>query len=840
MLAAVSSRPDSPVTLTAPLAGWLCPLDEVPDEVFAGRIMGEGLAIEPLEGELRAPCDGTVIQLPASAHAVTIRCSNGAEILLHIGLETVALGGRGFVPHVTSGQAVRQGERLVSFDLDSVALEAKSLATPIVLTNCEAFEFVASGGPRRVAAGEPIASLRPLGAAPATPSVASGEAIAVGMVMALEHGLHARPAARIATCAKHFAAGLKLRAHGREANARSPVSLMTLGLSQSDPFEILASGEDAQAAASGLADFIRNLSEESSPPRPAPAPAKAMARMDAGQAIGGVCAVPGLAMGPACHWRVPDPPVAEEGAGIEAERGALAQGLAEVRSWLMRRMEGSGRTDRAIAEAHLALLDDEDLLAAARHWVAEGKSAGAAWRTAVRDVAERLRSTGNPLLDQRVDDLLDLERQVILSLAGGAPAPALAIPEGAIVLAETLLPSDWMALDKARLAGLCIAGGGPTSHVAIMAAAAGVPSLVAAGRGISGIAEGATLLLDATAGRLIVDPDPALRDSASAAIGEARQRTEAEQAAATEPSVTLDGAHVHVLANLGFAAEAAAAVGAGAEGCGLLRTEFLFLDRDDPPPEDEQLSVYQAIADALGERPLIVRTLDVGGDKPLAYLPIPPEDNPALGLRGVRASLWKPHLLDEQLRAVLRVEPAGRCRIMVPMVASVAELRAVRARLDAAATATGCPAAELGVMIETPAAALLVDQLAAEADFFSIGSNDLAQYVLAMDRGNPLVAAEADAFHPAVLRLIASAVRSAGEQDRPVGVCGGLASDPLGALLLIGLGVTELSVAPAMVPAIKARIRGLSLDRCRILAERALDLSSPQAVRALAAEGNPQ
>jgi phosphoenolpyruvate-protein phosphotransferase len=836
MLGAVSSLPDSPVILAAPLAGWLCTLDEVPDEVFADRIMGEGLAIDPLEGELRAPCDGTVIQVAPTGHALTIRCANGAEILLHIGLETVALGGQGFVSHVSAGQSMRQGERLISFDLDSVALEAKSLVSPIVLTNPEAFEFVPSGEPRRVVAGEAIARLSPIGAEQPAPTEAEGATAAIEMVMTLAHGLHARPAARIAAVAKGHPAELKLRAHGREANARSPVSLMTLGLSLGDPFQIAAQGPDAQGAALALAEFIRGLTEDSAPAPPAPQPVEAtLAEARGPQALSGVCAVPGLAMGPACHWRVQDPQVAEKGAGIEAERSALARALAELRVSLMRGMEGTGETAQGIAEAHLALLGDEDLLAAARQGIADGKSAGAAWRAAIREVAERLRSTGNPLLLERIDDMLDLERQVILALNGSAALADFAMPEGAIVLAETLLPSDWMALDKQRLAGLCLAGGGPTSHVAIMAAAAGVPTLVAAGPRVAGIAEGATLLLDATAGRLIVDPDPALRASASAAIGEARQRAEAEQAEAHEPATTLDGQRIHVLANLGSAAEAAAAVAAGAEGCGLLRTEFLFLDRELPPPEDEQLAAYQAVADALGERPLILRSLDVGGDKPLAYLPIPPEDNPALGLRGVRASLWKPDLLDEQLRAVLRVEPPGRCRIMVPMVVSAEELSAVRARLDAAATATGGAPVELGVMIETPAAALLVDQLAAQADFFSIGSNDLAQYVLAMDRGNPLVAAEADAFHPAVLRLIAGTVRAAGERERPVGVCGGLASDPLGALLLIGLGVTEISVAPAMVAAIKARIRTLSLDRCRELATRAMDEISPQAVRRLLA-----
>jgi phosphocarrier protein FPr/phosphocarrier protein len=399
-----------------------------------------------------------------------------------------------------------------------------------------------------------------------------------------------------------------------------------------------------------------------------------------------------------------------------------------------------------------------------------------------------------------------------------------------------LLPSQWLTLDSSRLAGVCTSGGGPTSHVAVMAAAAGVPMIVAAGPDIGEIPEGATILLDAAAGTLAVDPAPKLLDHARDQMEASRERSERERSEAGAEAATKDGVRIHVFANLGSAAEAAEAVAAGAEGCGLLRTEFLFLGRSDAPSEDEQAATYQQIADALGERPLIVRTLDVGGDKPLAYLPIPAEENPALGLRGVRVSLWRPDLLDAQLRAILRVRPAGRCRIMLPMFVSLDELRAVRVRLDALAAASGAPRPELGVMIETPAAALLADRLGEEADFFSIGTNDLTQYALAADRGNPLVAAAADAMHPAVLKLIAATVKGAATRARTVGVCGGLASDPDGALILVGLGITQLSAAPAAVAAVKARIRATSIEACRALAERALDASSAAEVRALIAE----
>ncbi len=260
-----------------------------------------------------------------------------------------------------------------------------------------------------------------------------------------------------------------------------------------------------------------------------------------------------------------------------------------------------------------------------------------------------------------------------------------------------------------------------------------------------------------------------------------------------------------MFANLGAGAdEAHAAVRAGAEGCGLLRTEFLFLDRETPPTEDEQLVAYQGIADALEGRPFIIRTFDIGGDKPVPYLPFPPEENPALGLRGIRAGLWRADLLRTQLAAILRIKPAGQARVMLPMIASLSELRAVRAMLESLQrehdVATGMA---LGIMVETPASALLADQFAKEADFISVGTNDLTQYVLAMDRQNAQLAAQIDAFHPAVLRLIAQAAKGAHANGKPAGMCGGLAADPLAAALLIGMGIDELSVPPSAIPGLE-------------------------------------
>jgi phosphocarrier protein FPr/phosphocarrier protein len=460
--------------------------------------------------------------------------------------------------------------------------------------------------------------------------------------------------------------------------------------------------------------------------------------------------------------------------------------------------------------------------------VAEGRSAGVAWRDAVRQTVAQLRALQDPRFAERADDLLDLERQVLFALSGEeAPRPQL--PSGAVVIAEELLPSQLMGLEGAQVAGFCTARGGATSHVAILAQAMGAPALAAMGEALLAVPDGAAVILDADAGVLRVGPDRQALEAAQGALAARAARRDRERAAAAQPGALADGTRVEVLANLGAVAEAAAAVEQGAEGCGLFRTEFLYLERQTPPTEDEQAAAYQAVADALAGRPLTIRTLDAGGDKPLAFAPAPHESNPALGLRGLRAGLRAPDLLRAQLAAILRVR--GPVRILLPMVNDLADLRAARRMVTDLAPDRDVA---LGVMLETPAAALLADQLAREADFLSLGTNDLTQYVLAMDREHPELAPQLDGLHPAVLRLIARVGEACAAAGKPLSVCGGLAADPLAAPLLVGLGVRGLSAAPTALPGLKSRLRALDLQACEAAARVALDLVSADEVRALA------
>jgi phosphoenolpyruvate-protein phosphotransferase len=819
--------------LLAPVAGWAAPLAEVPDQVFARGMIGDGIAIDPTGEAIVAPCDAEVIKVHHARHAVTLRAAGGAEILIHIGLDTVALGGEGFEVHVRDGKAVRAGERLISFDLDRLARSAPSVMTPIILTNPEAFAITWRRTGGEVAAGDPILELTPVAEAATVRDDIGAVVASRRLTITHAHGLHARPAALIAAEAKRRSSTIEVSLGGRTANARNMVALMSLGVRGGDEITLAATGRDAEAALAGLAELVErriNAAPETAPAQASPAASKA----DAGPGVVvGVRAAPGFAMGAAARLEPAPVRVDEASAGVAEETARFDAAMASVATRLKAQAAALGGDRRAVLEAHLSMLEDEALIEATHGAVAEGASAGVAWRATVERSVETLQALDDERLAERAADLRDLQRQVLLELSGERAA-AIELPPGAVLLADDLLPSDLVNLEAAHIAGLCTAGGGPTSHVAVIAAAMGIPAVVAAGPGVLAIPVGCTVILDGDAGVLIADPDAAQVEAAKARIAAQGARKALVAAAAMEPCQTLDGVRIEVRGNVGSPAEARAAVENGADGCGLLRTEFLFLDRQTPPDAAEQTRQYQAMADALPGLPVVVRTLDVGGDKPAPYLDLPAEENPALGLRGIRVGLSRPELLRTQVRAILGVRPFGQCRVMIPMVASLAELLAVRALVDEVCVELGHEGRiPLGVMIETPAAAVTADLIAAHADFLSIGTNDLAQYTLAMDRGNPALAGQVDALHPAVLRLIGLAADGGRQNGRPVSVCGGLASDLAAVPILIGLGVTELSAAPAMIPEVKALIRTLDVAACRSLAALACAEASAAAVRGL-------
>ena len=836
--------------LKSPLSGWCLPLAEVPDAVFAECMAGDGIAIDPTGNVLHAPCDGEIMPMKDAQHALTIRALYGHDILLHVGIDTVAMGGEGFEMLVKAGQQVAAGEPLLRFDLDLIARRARSTVTPVLLASEGAILRRIEN--RGVMAGD---FLMEIDAGTSTKQVAAADfrllaapdrELSRYFHISFDHGLHARPAAMVAAKLRPFDARVSFIIQDRSVNARSTVALMSLGVHHGDIIEARASGADAEKALTALESLL-GAAVTSVQPAVSASPVTKSGHET--RAVGpgeklritAVVASSGVALGEATQLFQPTISVVETGDGVERETAALVAAISTVKTHIESLVNATAGEQQSILAAHVELIQDPEVASRAEVWLQRGKSAGYAWRKALRSIVETLRADGDERMMERVADLRDLENQVLLVLNGRKPGHACNLPEKAILIADELLPSQLVSLDASRIAGICTARGGPTSHVAIIAAAMGIPALVAAGPYVLEIANGTHLVINADRGYLHVAPTPVERAAVELDIAHHAAQLASDMAAAMDACHTLDQVQIRVYANLGSLAEASAAIARGAEGCGLLRTEFLFLDCHQPPDENEQLREYKAIAAALGNRPLTIRTLDIGGDKPIPYLPLPREDNPALGLRGLRTSLWQPELLRSQLRAIMQVQPVSQCRILLPMVTDIADVHAVRNLLEELRKEMKLGALpRLGVMIETPASALLADQLIREVDFLSIGTNDLSQYTLAMDRGHPELAAKLDALHPAVLRLIELAAKAANAHQKEIAVCGGLGSDPVAVPILIGLGVHEVSAVPAAIPRIKRVIRSLETTACAALAQDALKQTSAAAVRALVEDWQAQ
>jgi multiphosphoryl transfer protein len=679
-------------------------------------------------------------------------------------------------------------------------------------------------------------------AATAAPTTITSEAV----VIPNPTGLHARPAAVLASLAKTFQSAIKLQLGDRQANARSVTAIMALEVAHGAKVQVLASGPDARAAVARLVEVLaQGCGDEGCTPAPAPAtttispqaaPARRRQPGDPNLLLG-VSASPGLAVGKVFQVRRAEIAVTEAGTGVDVERRRLAAAIATAQGQLAAlRAQLHAKADparAAIFAAHEELIADPDLLEIAESAIAKGKSAAFAWKKAVTTHADRLAALRNQLLAQRANDLRDVGLRV-LSVLTGVDIRQPEYPPSSVLIAEDLTPSDTAALDRSGVAGFCTTRGGATSHVAILARSLGLPALAGIEPTALEVPDGTLVILDGNTGtlRLHASPEEVSR------IREAQERSarvrQENLAHALEPAVTLDGTRIEVLANIGGFKDATEVAALGGEGVGLLRSEFLFMERSDAPTEEQQFETYRAIVEAVGrEHPLIIRTLDVGGDKPLSYLPIPEEDNPFLGERGIRVGLDRPEILRTQLRAILRAAAFGKVSVMFPMIATLNELKDVKAMLAEEAASLDVPPVPAGIMVEVPATAVMAAQFAREAEFFSIGTNDLTQYTLAMDRGHPKLAPQVDGLSPAVLRLIAHAVQGAHPEHRRVGVCGGIASDPRAVPILLGIGVDELSVSLPAIPAVKAQIRTLRLDACQQLAARALAAESAEDVRAL-------
>jgi len=498
----------------------------------------------------------------------------------------------------------------------------------------------------------------------------------------------------------------------------------------------------------------------------------------------------------------------------------------------------ASEADAEIFQAHKMILDDPELVSAIKTRIIAEKVNG---EFAVAETAKTFAATMAAMEDEyfaaRATDIMDVTNRLLRVMMKVAESPTTGLQEPSIILADDLTPSDTVLLDKTMVLGFCIAQGSATSHTAILARGLGLPAVAGTGNEVLQVSSGTKLIVDGSNGLVIIDPDAATEQEYQKRK-ETTQNLQAEALKfAHEHAKTIDGAEFEIVANIGNVEDAKFAVENGAEGVGLLRTEFLYLERNSLPTEEEQYQAYKAIMDVFGKNPVVLRTLDVGGDKEIPYLHLDKEMNPFLGERALRLCLNRPDIFKPQLRAALRAGVGHNLKIMFPMVATLSCVRDARAVVDeckAELRKEGTPFAddaEIGIMVEIPSAAVIADQLAKEVDFFSIGTNDLSQYTMAADRTNPKVAKLSNAFQPAVLRLIEMVIKAAHEEGKWVGMCGELAGEPLAAPILVGLGLDEFSMSPPFIPLVKQIIRNLKAEEMVYVAEAVMQLETPEDIQ---------
>jgi multiphosphoryl transfer protein len=661
----------------------------------------------------------------------------------------------------------------------------------------------------------------------------------VDVVVEGASGLHARPATFFVDVAKGFQAEVRVRHDGKVVNGKSLASLLSLGADAGSTLTLFASGPDEEEVLRALQDAVASgLGEEHEEAEDVISELPQWRPSGSATGVPGIAASPGIAIGPLWHLKrrrlvvertARDPQVEENKlrSGIESARAELRDLYEEVRA-----KSGAGKA--SIFRAHEAFLDDPDLEREAVAAIRTGTSAGWSWREVINTRAEELSKVEDPLVAARAVDLRDVGQRVLRFLAESDDAEPQLPDHPVILIAEDLAPSDTAAIDPARVVGFATSLGGGTSHTAIIARALGIPAMVGAGPALLDQNQDEVAVLDGQTGNLwlhLTDEDLAAAAATQQDIAALRDR---EYQTRYQPAIMRDGHRVEVAANIAAPEEAAAAVQAGAEGVGLMRTEFLFLGRDAPPDEDEQYEALATMVRALNGLPLIVRTLDIGGDKNAPYIKLPEEDNPFLGVRGIRLCLEQPQLFEPQLRAIYRASKLGPVSVMFPMIARLEDLEQALEHAERARGQVGADPIDTGIMIEVPSAVAMAPELARRVQFFSIGTNDLTQYMLAMDRMHPALAKQADALHPAVLRSIKTVVDAAAAADIWVGVCGGIAGEPEGALILAGLGVRELSMTIPSVAAVKARLRSVDHAAVRRLADRAVQCATAGEVRELA------
>ena len=823
--------PSKTITLYSPIKGKFVDITQVPDDAFAQKMLGDGVAFTPEEDFICAPTDALVKTLHKCLHAIVLE-KDGFEILIHIGVDTVSLKGNGFKALVRDGDFVKQGQKLIEFNREFLAQNASSnivimvIASPLevtlkkeTLTEVNLQTKVLETTRQENTEQKPVVQ-------------ADQQVYEQELIISNASGLHARPAGEIATVAQSFKdTEIFLEKNYKKANAKSVVEILGLNLEYGNKVRIFASGKNAEFAALEIKNFIlRELKDYITQEQAKQSPITFKPNQEI--QIKGISISDGLAIGKAYILKEKQFKIEEKSQlPISQELVKFESSLRHVKSNLDKERHAAyGQKDREeILLAHITILEDPFLIKETEQMIEKGYSAAFAFSSAIRRAIAVLEKAGSDILRARVADFVDLETRIISDLTGtdyGIPK----FTEDTIVIAKELLSHHLTELNE-HVSGIVMAEGSSLSHIAIMLKTLGLPSIVGVGISALDIPPDSDVILDTKTGTVTINP---------VNIQEIKQKAQSLKIHrqenlrhAFEPAQTKDGVKIIVSGNIGNIGQAKQSALQGGQGIGLVRTEFLFANSKKEPTEQEQYEIYQRIVDLQNGNPVIIRTLDVGADKPIPFIPQIKEDNPILGRRGIRTSFSNVEMLKAQLRAIMRVKPYGIAKIMIPMVTFIEEITTVARFVKEEQEKLGIDKVSLGMMIEVPAAALMAKEFAKYVDFFSIGTNDLTQYTLALDRSHPTLNFLSDSLNPSILRMINITTEGAAAYNRPVGVCGAVASDPAGAVLLIGLGVRALSVVPSAIADIKALIRNLDVKKCEEVAKKALLCESAAEVRFL-------
>lgn len=654
-------------------------------------------------------------------------------------------------------------------------------------------------------------------------------------VCELANGLHARPASVLAEAAAAFVSTITVRKEdGAAADIRSVLSVVGLDVQRHDVLVIRAEGEDAAEAVAALRAITetRLEDEELVSSEGSACTLPPVLRMLGVEPIAGLGVCPGVGFGSAvCIGGLKLPPAAIRAAsrGVDAELADARSALERVSVGLSARARVAHHLEADLLRAHAQIAADAALDRSIEHRVREGATAARAVVGAAEEMAARLRAAKSSYVRDRALDVIDVAMQVVEQLLPGATVAARPdLDRDSVVFADVLTAGQLLGLDRRYLKGLVLGSVGRTSHTVIVARGMGLPCVIDVAGASSSASEGVEVIVDGDGGFAICPVSDGVRRFYERDRVVHERRRARVLPLVRGRALTADGVHIEVGVTAAEAQVVAEAIDAGADGVGLFRTEFLYLDRDAPPTEEEQREAYARVIDAADGRPVIFRTFDIGGDKHAPYLSLPAEENPFLGVRGIRLYRRRPDLLETQLRAMSAAADGRSIRIMAPMVSTIEEMAWFRQ-----CVLKVCGHAEVGMMVELPANALSLDRFAPHVDFVSIGTNDLCQYWMAADRGNAGVADLCDELQPVFLRALRQIVRDAASHGLWVGVCGEMAGRVANVPLMIGLGVQEISIGPADLAAVKLTIGQADASRCREVLERACELDSAEEVRAL-------